>query len=452
MKFKTTTLFIILFISVLSLTTVNASDDIIQNTTDQISINDDNAILSDVYPIAYDYPTSESTVMLLDDEGDTPFAETICTVGPTNGIALNASYSYTPSDGFKAMIYSTSRGTYNPSTGIWDIGDFYGEESLKVFSYNEHYSQSWEDFIKTDGYPLILQEYAELNQTNILVNPDAVDRMPHIIDLSLTAGDFIGTIPPGSEIASCHRSFTVKSEGGVAENTTVEYVLDKNFTFQYYEASKGSYDPTTGIWDVGDVSDSETLTVYTTVDMNYLLSIIGKLWDERNIIARTTSNEIYTGNNFLDPRTNSTIVTKSDDKSYSHQQHYSYSDYSEYRTVNVVDDDGETKEVSYSEYKHGASAPENTNPSTNPMTTNSTEDTNPSTNPMTTNSTDIRENASSSANNRADTNDTEDSIENFTRTSNIDKSINPSNGNILIILAVLILGVFSIVVFKKFKS
>ena len=447
MKFKTTILFIILFISILSLTTVNASDDIIQNTTDQISANEEDAILSDVYQIVYDYPTSENTVMLLDDEDNTPFVETTCTVGPTTGIVMNASYSYIPSDGFKAMIYSTSRGTYNPSTGIWDIGDFYGEESLKVFSYNEHYSQSWEDFIKTDYYPIILQEYVELNQTNVLVNPDAVDRMPHFIDLSLTSGDFIGVISPGSEIANCSRTFTVKSEGGVAENTTVEYLLDKNFTFQYYEASKGSYDPTTGIWDVGDVSDSETLTVYTTVDKTYLLSIVGKLWDESNIIARTTSNEIYTGNNFLDPHTNGTIVTKSDDKSYNHQQHYSSSDYSEYRTVNV-DDDGKTKEISFSEYKHGASTPENTNPN-NPMNTNGTKNTNPN-NPMNTNSTDIQKNASSLSNNSAG--DTNDSIENFTRTSNTDKSINPSNGNILIILAVLILCVFGIVVFKKFKS
>ena len=72
------------------------------------------------------------------------------------------------------------------------------------------------------------------------------------------------------------------------------------------------------------------------------------------------------------------------------------------------------------------------------------------TKPTYTASTDIQKNASSLSNNSAG--DTNDSIENFTRTSNTDKSINPSNGNILIILAVLILCVFGIVVFKKFKS
>ena len=226
---------------------------------------------------------------------------------------------------------------------------------------------------------------------------------------------------------------------------------------QYYEASKGTYNRTAGIWYVGNVSDNETLTVYMTVDKTYLLSIIQTFWDDTSIVARTTSDEVDISNNVLNSMSNnSTVVTKSSDKSYSHQQHYSSYDYSEYRTVNV-DDDGETKEMSYSDYKQADSAPENTNTAntenTNAANTGNTNTVNTknsnATNRMNTNGADIQENAGGFANRSADTND---SIENFTENSNIDKTINPSNSNILIIIAVLILCVLGVVVFKKFKS
>ena len=444
MRFKISFLFIMIFISMLSLTVVCASDDMSQNMTHQDSLDDEDAVLSDSLYYTDDYWTSESVMMFIDEDNLTQCAEVTYGVGSQSGIVRGASVNFSSTDEFKHMIYATSKGTYDPATGIWDVGDFYGQESIKIFIYNDGHPVSWNDFKKTDLYSAILKDYIALNQTNKLINPNADDRIPYYVDLILN-GNISSTISLENDTVVFFRNFTVESRRGIAENTIVEIEKHPIIKLDYYEATKGTYNATSGIWDVGDVYGPENLTLYLSANKTDFLSMLESVMVNR-ALARTTTTEINTLNNVLPANSSVAPVSKSDEMT-RHYQLPHFEDYSSYRDVKT-DEDDESEKKSYEEYQRNKHEDSNPTGNGNPLKNQTNSANAPGQNQngvLAANQTNA--NGTVSQQNSNATNSTGD----LSRRS-IDKSIDASDNNIWIVLVVLILCLVGVFAYKKFKS
>ncbi|WP_108245300.1 T9SS type B sorting domain-containing protein [Muricauda brasiliensis] len=97
---------------------------------------------------------------------------------------------------------------------------------------------------------------------------DSIDAAPVQADLSLVTSVVGGNLSPniGSQISF---EISVSNNGPHdAENVQVEDQLLSGFTFDSYSATTGTYDPLTGIWQVGAVGNATTETLTIVVDIN----------------------------------------------------------------------------------------------------------------------------------------------------------------------------------------
>lgn len=97
---------------------------------------------------------------------------------------------------------------------------------------------------------------------------DNIDAAPVQADLSLVTSVVGGNLSPnvGSQISF---EISVSNNGPHdAENVQVEDQLLSGFTFDSYSATTGTYDPLTGIWQVGAVGNATTETLTIVVDIN----------------------------------------------------------------------------------------------------------------------------------------------------------------------------------------
>ena len=119
-------------------------------------------------------------------------------------------------------------------------------------------------------------------------------------------------------------NITASVTGGTAHNTKVRSVLSNTLEYLSYSTSVGTYNSTTGIWDIGDLNSSNNAT----------LTILTKLKTEGRfkltVNATTDSNDVNLTNNFLvvsiktgsSKITSNTTETSDDKEGAQHTTHY----------------------------------------------------------------------------------------------------------------------------------
>ena len=115
---------------------------------------------------------------------------------------------------------------------------------------------------------------------------------------------------------------TAKANDATAKNTKIYLTIPDDFEYVSHDANLGSYNPTTGIWDIGDLNtaDSPKLTIMTKISAKGTFSI--------NVNGTTTSTDKTQSNNALTCNiqvsskiTSNTTRTSADQSGAQHSDH-----------------------------------------------------------------------------------------------------------------------------------
>ncbi len=163
---------------------------------------------------------------------------------------------------------TTSDGTYDETTGVWNIGDLAnGATATMTMEARVRAAGNY-----TNTAELIASDTNDPDSTpNDGIGPDdisTVDVTPVVAaDLSLTKTVGNATPKVGELIQF---GITVSNDGpGVARGIEVTDILPAGFTYETSSSSYGSYDSSTGIWTLNGLllsGDSETLTIIARVN------------------------------------------------------------------------------------------------------------------------------------------------------------------------------------------
>ncbi|WP_232285890.1 T9SS type B sorting domain-containing protein [Aquimarina agarilytica] len=190
--------------------------------------------------------------------------------GPQNATGVDVT-DILPS-GYDFILYSSSAGTYNENTGVWNIGDIPsgGSENLLIdvlvnaptntageyFNVAEITSS---DVFDIDSVPNNDDgDQSEDDEDNAIVTP-----VVPMADLELTKEVVDGDLTPliGTEI-----SFNITITNNGPQNTTgveVTDLLPSGYDFVLFSASTGNYNEVSGIWKIGNLDSgaNETLII-----------------------------------------------------------------------------------------------------------------------------------------------------------------------------------------------
>ncbi len=172
--------------------------------------------------------------------------------------------------GYTFSAFTVSTGTYNPTTGLWTVGNLNNgkSETLQITA-----------IVNPAGNYLNIAEITAAG----LQDPDSTPN-----NASTTEDDYAtATITPTSQASDLSITKTVNNttplvgsqvtfevvvtNNGPQDNTGVQVtdLLPTGYTFSAFTVSTGTYNPTTGLWTVGNLNNgqSETLQVTATVNL-----------------------------------------------------------------------------------------------------------------------------------------------------------------------------------------
>ncbi|MDX6191255.1 gliding motility-associated C-terminal domain-containing protein [Flavobacterium sp. Fl-318] len=173
--------------------------------------------------------------------------------------------------GYSYVLFSSTSGTYNDTTGVWDVGVVNpGTTEILLLTVN----------VNATGDYLNIAEVTACDQPDIDSTPNngvtteddydtaIVAPVSLAADLSLTKTIVGGNTTPlvGSQI-----SFEVIVTNGGPQDATGVQVTDKlptGYTYAISNTSAGTYDASSGVWDIGGLpkGESETLVITATVN------------------------------------------------------------------------------------------------------------------------------------------------------------------------------------------
>jgi uncharacterized repeat protein (TIGR01451 family) len=149
------------------------------------------------------------------------------------------------------VVYDSddSHGSYNSVTGIWNVGDLASGESASLRIYTKVVVTN-----KTIiNFASVTSDTYDPNEENNYCNDSTT--VPPIVDLEITAVPNVGNVAVGDEV---EYEVTVVNHGpDNAVNTYAEIVIPDSLRFLDYKPSKGTYDPETGIWTIGELAPGE---------------------------------------------------------------------------------------------------------------------------------------------------------------------------------------------------
>ncbi|MCV2485268.1 gliding motility-associated C-terminal domain-containing protein [Flavobacterium sp. SH_e] len=171
--------------------------------------------------------------------------------------------------GYTYVSYSATTGTYDSSTGLWDVGnmpvtDSYTLQITALVNAAGNYTNSAEITASSQPDPdstpnngiTTEDDYAEASTTPIATSAD----------LSLTKTVSNATPLVGSQVTF---SLQVNNAGPQAtDNVTVTDLLPSGYTYASYTATAGSYDALTGLWSVGSMPVASNHTLQITAVVN----------------------------------------------------------------------------------------------------------------------------------------------------------------------------------------
>lgn len=171
--------------------------------------------------------------------------------------------------GYTYDSFTVSTGTYNPTTGIWTIGNLVNGkfETLQVTAivnstgvYLNSAEVTASDLPDPDSTPnnnvTTEDDYAEISTTPVTA----------VADLSITK-----TVSSTNPTVGSLVTFTIiVTNGGPQDNTGVEVtdLLPSGYTYNNFTLSTGAYNPTTGVWTVGNLVNGKFETLQITARVN----------------------------------------------------------------------------------------------------------------------------------------------------------------------------------------
>lgn len=125
----------------------------------------------------------------------------------------------------------------------------------------------------------------------------------------------------GSEVSW---KITVNAKGGTAHNTKVRGVFSPNLGYVSHNGTMGSYNPSTGIWDIGDLDRSKTASLTILTKLKVIGTYTTKVYaltdsNDRDMLNNFMFLSIYTGSSKV--KSNITDTTD-DDLESDHDLHY----------------------------------------------------------------------------------------------------------------------------------
>jgi len=172
-------------------------------------------------------------------------------------------------DGYTYSNFAVSTGTYNPVTGLWNVGNLINGKSetlqiTAVVNAAGNYTNSAEITSSTTADP-------DSTPNNGITAEDdyaAVATVPaaESADLSLTK-----TVSTAAPLVGSLVTFSIQvSNAGPqqADGVTVTDLLPSGYTYVSYNTTTGSYNSLTGLWTVGNIPVSDSYTLQLTAVVN----------------------------------------------------------------------------------------------------------------------------------------------------------------------------------------
>ena len=173
--------------------------------------------------------------------------------GPDN--STNVKVSEVLADNFKFISANASKGYYDLTNGVWAVGNLINNETAKLVITVK--------IIKT-GF---IQNNVSVNGTgfdpNVTNNNATVNiTVPQTADLSVVKIVNVDRVSVGNRI-----TYTIVVKNNGPDTALDVYAVDKlsdALKFVSYKASVGVYDPATGIWTIGNLTNKSNATLEIT--------------------------------------------------------------------------------------------------------------------------------------------------------------------------------------------
>lgn len=202
---------------------------------------------------------------------DVTFTITVTNSGPDAATGIQVEDQLPPDVVFVSA--TASRGTYNESTGIWDLGSLgnQGIATLRIVANGTNVIE------KVNAAEIIASDTRDPDSTpgnNTPTEDDqaSVSITPQEIDLSLTKTIDNNAPNRGENIVY---TLTVTNDGP-SDATGIEVTdrLATGLTFVSAAVAQGAYDPTTGIWTAGTLAPGDSAVLRLTATVNTTGTVI----------------------------------------------------------------------------------------------------------------------------------------------------------------------------------
>ena len=198
------------------------------------------------------------------------FQLTIFNDGPENATGVEVK-DLLP-DGYDFVLFSSTVGSYNETTGVWTVGNIASgvSETLLIDAlvnptgdYRNLAQVTASDIVDVDSTPSnmganpVEDDEAEASVTPVI----------SIADLSITKTVVDGDITPlvGDEITF---QITIRNDGPVtATGVAVTDLLPSGYDFLTFSSSTGSYNEVSGIWTIGNLENGDVETLLIDVEV-----------------------------------------------------------------------------------------------------------------------------------------------------------------------------------------
>lgn len=168
--------------------------------------------------------------------------------------------------GFSFVSYSATTGTYDPTSGFWEVGTLPNGDTetltIDVFVNASGNYTNTSQVIASDAYDIDSTPSngvsSEDDQSDVVVAPE------ELIDLSLTK-----TIDKSPPLVSDNVRFTLTvTNDGPSDATSVEVTDLLPSGYSYVSHNVGTYDETTGIWNVGTLANGSFTSLSILCNVN----------------------------------------------------------------------------------------------------------------------------------------------------------------------------------------
>jgi uncharacterized repeat protein (TIGR01451 family) len=180
--------------------------------------------------------------------------------GPVNATGVTV-YDALP-NGVTYVSSTASQGGYDPGTGDWIVGDI-GNGAQSTLTIKATVNTGTGALAIDNGTQII---YADQPDSNL--NNNAVTASLTVNGAELDLTNSVDTVTP-SEGGTVTYYVTVTNNGPLeATGIVITDILPAGVTYTSSTADQGTYDTSTGIWTVGDITNaaSSTLTIKVTVN------------------------------------------------------------------------------------------------------------------------------------------------------------------------------------------